>query len=582
MSINLPDLSASGTSQRASMSMGWSLWACAVATPYLVATHAMPWTTFQADVLMAACMAAVAAWILSHSPVALPTDTLPAACLFLALVPLFQATAGLFVWPGEALWPSLYLSATALVMLIARIAELRWPGRLVEALWAALVIASMASTGMMLYQWADLSELGLLIAAPVAAGRPAANLGQPNLLASLLVWGLIGLWWASLKGRLRGWIATTAAAFLLTGLAITQSRTGWLAFGTLGLAAVVFRSQLRSRESAVGFAFLSLWFGLWVLGWGTFNEWFGQELGRGLADQATAGKRPLIWSMMLQASLQSPWFGYGWNQGVQAHLAAAETAPGLGVVVAHAHNFALDLVIWNGWPLGLLLVVGILAWLTRMFRRVTRANDTLLLVAIGTFFVHANLELPHVLFAFLAPVAVFMGTLTAHHPHDLRWAPRRSVLAAMLIALSAALLVIWVEYQKVEADLLAHRIRAARIGDLRATVAPSVFLLQPLQKSLEALRTTARRNMPEAERLALKRAVQRYPSDGGLFTLAQASALNGHPQEAADSLRRLCLLYPPSICQAAARAWQAVGVQSQPELLGIQRPSGFTSTPSNP
>lgn len=580
--MSFPRMSPSGARQPAPMSLGWLLWACVVALPYLLATHTMPWTMFQSDALMAGCMAAAAAWILARSPTAGPVSTLAAACFALAAVPWVQAAAGLFVWPGEALWPSLYLAATALVMATARIAEVQSPGRLVEALLAGLVIASLASTGMLIYQWADLSGLGLLIAAPVAAGRPAANLGQPNLLASLLVWGLIGIWWALLKGRIAGPVATGAAAFLLLGLAITQSRTGWLGVATLAVAALVFSGPLKTRQHAPALLGLVLWLGLWVLGWEAVSGWLGQEMGRGLADQATAGKRPLIWSMMLQASLQSPWLGYGWNQGIQAHLATADTAPGLAVVVAHAHNFALDLIIWNGWPLGLALVFALLAWLVGMGRRVREAQDALLLVAICTFMVHASLELPHVLFVFLAPVAVFAGTLAAHHPQDVRWTVARSALAALLIALTSALLVMCVEYAKVEADLMAYRIRSARIGDTRAPAPPSVLLLNPLQQSLTALRIPARRNMPESDLLALHRAVQRYPSDGGLFTLARSSALNGRPQEAAIALARLCQLYPPPICKAAGKAWQEIGAQDQPELLTIRTPSGFTSAASKP
>jgi O-antigen ligase len=564
------------------MSLGWMLWTCMVALPYLLATHTMPWTMFQADALMAGCMAAAAAWILFHCPKAGPVSVLAVACFALAAVPLAQAAAGMFVWPGEAMWPSLYLAATAVVMAIARIAEMQSPGRLVEALLAGLVIASLASTGMLIYQWADLSGLGLLIAAPVAAGRPAANLGQPNLLASLLVWGLIGIWWATLKHQLRGPVAMGAAAFLLLGLAITQSRTGWLGVAVLGVAALAFRGPLQSRRHALGLLMLALWFALWVAGWTSLNEWLAQDVGRGTADQASAGKRPLIWSMMLQASLQSPWLGYGWNQGTQAHMAAADVAPQLAVVVAHAHNFALDLVIWNGWPLGLALLVGLVAWLVRLVRRVRLAEDVLLLVAIVVFLAHASLELPHVLFVFLAPVAVFAGSLEARHPKDVRWTAPRSLLAGLLIVLTSALLVMWIEYQKIEADLLAYRIRMARIGDPRTPPPPTVLLLRPLQHSLQALRIPARRNMPEADLQALQRAVQRYPSDGGLFTFAQASALNGQPQQAALALARLCMFYPPPICQTAGKAWIAIGAQNQPELRGIQTPSGFTPRPIDP
>lgn len=557
---------------------GWIVWCVAVATPYLLSSRAAPWTMFWADAAMAAAVCGAAIWAWWRSKGSWSTDVLAAGFLTVSVVPLLQALYGLFIWPGEAVVVSMYVSAIGLTLMVARCAEHIAPGRLVEALWAALVIASLASVGMLLYQVADLSTLGVLIAPEVAKGRPAANLGQPNLLAGLLAWGLIGVWWGLRRRRIGAPVAGLAAAFLLMGVAITQSRSGWLAVAMLGVSALVFRGHLGTQRQAPAFIALGLWFAAWVLGWAPLSEALGHEAGRSLTDQASAGKRPQIWWVMLNAALQSPWVGYGWNQGSQAHSAVAQVSDGLHVVVAHAHNLVLDMVVWNGWPLGLILSTALLAWVVRQYRRASSDTDALLLSGIGIFLMHALLELPHVLFVFLAPVAIMMGTLAARHPLDIPLRLGRPVLASIGLGMVTALVVMSVDYSKLEGDLIAYRFRQARIGDLREPAPPNVYLLGALQQALTALRSTVRRDMPETELVQLRRAAQRHPSDGGLFSLARASALNHHPLDAARALERLCLFYPPAICRAAGKAWHEIGVSSQPELLDVQTPAGFAWT----
>jgi hypothetical protein len=91
-------------------------------------------------------------------------------------------------------------------------------------------------------------------------------------------------------------------------------------------------------------------------------------------------------------------------------------------------------------------------------------------------------------------------------------------------------------------------------------------ILQPLQSALESLRTEPRRGMTAEELNQLRRTITRYPSLGGLFRYAEASALNGRRDEARWALTLLCDLHRAEVCQAAARDWQLAAAGGSPEL----------------
>ena len=59
---------------------------------------------------------------------------------------------------------------------------------------------------------------GLLVLPLPPGGRVIANLGQPNQLATLLLWGVLAFWWAYLHQRIGAAVAVLAVAFLLLGL----------------------------------------------------------------------------------------------------------------------------------------------------------------------------------------------------------------------------------------------------------------------------------------------------------------------------------------------------------------------------
>lgn len=556
--------------------IGWTLWSVLATLPWLLPAHAAPWTTFYSELLMAAVLIPVAFWAILAAPGGWQADKLVVGVALTAFIPLSQALGGLFTFPGEAILIALYVSGFALAVWVARHAEDAAPLRLAEALFASLAVAAVVSTGMALHQWLGLDSLGWMVASSIG-GRPIANVGQPNNLSTLLVWGLIAIWWGYSRQRLGSGVATLAAAYLLVGVALTQSRTGMVAVFILALAALFGRRQFRAYPSVLVVLVLTAWFMLLVFALEPISDLMLQVAPRTFGDQVAAGARPMAWAMMLEAVSQRPWLGYGWNQGVQAHVALSAQYPDLHQTFQFSHNGVLDLMLWNGVPLGLWLAGGLAMWFWLQLRGALTQERSLLLLALGVFLLHAMLELPHVLAFFLLPVAVMMGTLSA-------WRPARAVFTAPRIAVGLAVLIhagavalLFGEYRKIETDLTAYRVREARIGSLVEKPAPQVFMLGGLQSALIDLRIKPQRSMAGEELEELRLAVIRYPSAGGLLRYSRACALNGRFDEARWALAVLCRLKSKEVCQNAALNWKAIAADGNPEMALVTLPMEMTS-----
>lgn len=63
----------------------------------------------------------------------------------------------------------------------------------------------------------------------------------------------------------------------------------------------------------------------------------------------------------------------------------------------------------------------------------------------------------------------------------------------------------------------------------------------------------------------------RFAYPPSMLRLAVAEGLNGHPQAAADTLKRLCAMHPPVRCEEARDAWIAAR-QRWPELAAVPVP----------
>ncbi len=545
--------------------------------------HYSPWLSFHGEVVAALAFAPLMVWA------ALRPGHLPAfavGALALALVPVVQVILGQVFFAGDGWMATLYLLGFALVVL----AGSRWASEELASaqtlqglnlFWGALMLAAYVSVAIALLQWLGLGGGGIYMADLPPGGRAFGNLAQPNQLATLLLMALAAHVALFEAGRLRAGVALLGVLFLVGGLVLTGSRSVLLALVWLWPAYGLMRRRcgLRTRPAAV--VAVSLFFILLSALWPVLNRvlLLSSDVSIALERLDSAGGRTVFWWSMLDALGHAPWAGYGWAQ-----IGLAQTATALDYPAAHqyfysSHNLFLDLLLWNGIPIGLSIIAGLLAWLVWQLRQCRDPLSWCAMVTIGFVLSHAMVEYPLEYAYFLLPVAFLIGILSAVHPSRAdslgeRFAPKfqRVVLAAVATLALALFIKMLAEYPVWEQDWRYMRFQEAHIGEPEHVELPSPILLTQLDEFMRFSRTDARPGMSDIELEWMRRVSGRFGHASGMYRYALALALNQRPTEASLALRRLCQMQSEAMCRSARREWADTARNKYPELAQIPFP----------
>ncbi|ARU89781.1 PglL family O-oligosaccharyltransferase [Pseudomonas sp. M30-35] len=540
-----------------------------LACPWLITTHNDPWTTFYSEWAMAVVLLPLLFWSLLVCKKKWAFDRLALVVACISIVPIFQSVFGVLVFKGDAvLYVILLLGFSCLVSLGQR-SELVNSDKLVGVLFASFICAAVASTGLALYQWFGLTGLGILVPTmSVGGGRVVAALGQPNNLATFLMWGVVAVWWFWHKRILSGVVATFVAAFILVGVALTASRTGCLQVFILAISFLLLFSKFNYKGFRYPIVFLVLWY-LLVLGFSQiFAEFFFEEAGRSFAG---VGVRAKFWEMALRGIWEHPVLGYGWNQVVMLHVALADEYSGLGSVMGHSHNIIFDVLLWNGVLLGGGILIAAFIWGYTQLRTVRTTEHALLWIAVGVFFIHAMLELPHLYAFFTLPLALMIGCASAKGQVRAVVTVPKTLVAFVGIFFAVIIGCMFVDYSNIVKNLTAHRMVAAKITGAKVPSEPHVTFLVSLQDALNGLRAEPKKGMSLDALKRFRDTVERYPVSAGLYRYAKAAALNNNAPEAAWGLRVLCDLKAKHVCDTAIREWKEAAV-TDPEMKGVTLP----------
>jgi hypothetical protein len=264
-------------------------------------------------------------------------------------------------------------------------------------------------------------------------GQAFGNLRQPNLLATLLMIGLLALrWWLQRGGavaRLRPprralvWaLAALAVALLLVALAASASRIGLVELVLLGLLVAWW-----SRRD--GHWWWSHGGGRWRSSWGVRWRWRwmppvlmaawacyalaslalpwllqhseGLTTGRALVNRLehgedTCGSRLILWRNVLHLIAQHPWAGW-WSRGglIYAHYITLYDGPRFCHILDNAHNLPLHLAVQLGAPVAL-AACALTLWLIWRGRPWAETDPTRQLAwgVLGAIGLHSMVEYP--------------------------------------------------------------------------------------------------------------------------------------------------------------------------------------------
>lgn len=529
-----------------------------LALGWLLPNHYLPWTAFHTEVWVAwgLLLGSWAVLLLAPGLVRLQRSAL-FACI-IACVPSLQFAFSIIPFAGQAWLTTAYLMGFALAIVLGAHSEAAWPNVGLDMLLGAICIAAIASVGLQLYQWLDLAEDGLgLWILVVPNARPFANLGQPNQLATLLVWGLIAVGYGHQRRVISGRIAFALGFYLLFGVALTQSRTAFVAVLGLVLAAWYWRRLMPSTAYFVGLIGLAALYLCSLFALPLLSDAIGLAPDLGMASRTGQELRLPAYKLFWDAVGQRPWAGYGWAPTVVAQLAVAERHGSLGAVFSHSHNLFLDLLLWCGVPLGGMIALLMMTWFFQKFRRVDSFQDAILLAFVAAVAWHAMLEFPLHYAYMLLPLGVVVGVLNTRMNEPI-WilASRWQVGVAMLAAV-CLLGAITRDYLRVEQNFLALRFERARIGVPQEEPMASVWLLGHMNDFVRMGRTTARPNLTPEELTWMRHVSGAFPSHLNLFIYAKALAMNRQAAEARRLIGKLSRMCTPEEYAQMKRVWEA-------------------------
>lgn len=548
-----------------------ALFIALVALAWLPANHYAPWLSAWQEGLALFTLATGAALLTRAGRL---SPVWAGIILTLLASVALQAIAGKLLFAGDAWMVGLYLLAFALALTAGStlVDGASAPGAdRLELLCLALLAAALVSAGIGFAQWAGVQELGIFGADLPPSARPFANFGQPNHWCTASLIGIACAWTLYESRRIGGVTLGLVASVLLLAMVMSGSRTAWLQLG-LGLLLVVGlgrRASLRLRLlptlGAFGIVLIA-----WML-WPLLLAEMGEGSARSMTQQASAGLRVPLWIMMIDAIQARPWAGYGWQQMSLAQQAVALGHPPLHVHFEHAHNLLLDLMIWLGVPLAL-VVIGLAAWeLSRLLRATRDARAAGLLLAIGGVLAHSMVEFAIEYAYFMLPMALMLGA--AHRLARLpAWPlPRAVVRVGGTLALGM-LAVTALDYLQAESNFRTMRLESARVGaNGIVSAAPDLRVLTQLEAFLSYAREKPVAGATAADMDRYARVTARFAYPAAQFRLAQWQALNGRPGEASRTLALSCAMHRPQLCRQAIETWTAMQEQ-QPALRAVSLP----------
>jgi len=391
---------------------------------------------------------------------------------------------------------------------------------------------------------------------------------QPNQLASLLMLGLLGCAWLYKRGWLHGAPATVLAMLLLFGVALTESRTGWLnALVICSLLLLWRRLPGMARLPFVGLG-LILFLLICVLALPTLHQTYSStgtavEV-RSLGDSS----RLHLWSILIEAISAKPWFGFGWGQVGHAQFLVNPEKMFDGSTVQNAHNLALDLMLWMGIPLAAGVVILLANWAYVALRQVSNVFQALMLLFVAVLVVHAMLEFPLQYAYFLLPAGLMLGSLNA--TLNLRVLVRTPRWTAGLVALLAGvvLAITLRDYVRVETSFYGLRFEYRKIKTDIPARPPDVWVLTQWFDYIAFARTDPAQFHAPQDIAKAEDIVTTMPSALGMYKLASMHAFANDPDQAQRWHQILCKVNHPLLCSTMRDRW-AQDSQSYPALAVV-------------
>ncbi len=515
--------------------------------------HTYPWVTFSSELAAFGAGLALLAFFLNRN---IQIPKLQLYILPVVIVPILQWSFGLVFDFSIALLSSVYLLGFWFMVVMGYNLSLQTDAReqlMQRACWLLLIIASVTSLIAMV-QWLgfESSVYGIM---QLKGNRPYANFGQPNNLATFLIVGLMGALFLYEKHKASLWLLIPASLSILFAICLTQSRTSLLVCIFICIYWVIKQYKNKPR---LNFIKLFGWAATYFLIAGYLLPIIAQVMTTNvgeavthtasLAQRAGSGHERLgMWMQIIHAIGERPWFGYGWNQ---TSVAVVESIHFNTVQVwfNSAHNILLDLLVWNGLPLGFLIIAYFAIWLFWLSKN---AKDTISIVAIlmvSAILMHAMLEFPQRYAYFLLPMGFLLGLIQAQTPNLNGVSLHRNIIRCVWLVSLILLLLIWRDYKLFqENSKLVFKQKPVSEEILGSS---KILILTQFQQRLDWIALKPQTLMSDSDLSVIGEMVENKATPYNLKKYAQLLVYNHKLDEAQKQLFVLQQLYKQKISLA--------------------------------
>jgi Virulence factor membrane-bound polymerase, C-terminal/O-Antigen ligase/Protein glycosylation ligase len=533
---------------------------------FLQSFSAPPWEAAHGE---AFAFLAVLAWcsiVVRRSELQVRLNTPCIALLGMGLLVALQYGGGQIAFGGDAALLLIYIQLCIGTLLVAQwhADEAEWPSALAFTLLAAALVSALFALTQALGVWVDSGW----ISGHAGFRRPGANIGQPNHLGTLLVMGAASLIYVHQRWQISRVVAVLLSLCLLVGMGITESRTGLLSGLALSLwwfgRRQVFTFTVHWCWMLTGALALVAVMWVWPPLITQIQE--GSSQLNGARINLGSGSRLELWRQLWEAAWMKPWLGWGLG-GVSAAHNAVLHSYATSEQLTYAHNILLDMAIGMGFPLTMVALSVICIW---GWRRVTSVRTMQAWYAVGIlipFAIHCLLEYPFAYAYFLVPVMLAIGLLERNWILPLGMVISRKFIMSGLIAFSAALGWVSVEYLAIEEDFSVARFAALNVGKTAADYErPHITVLTQLEAMLAAIRVVPGSDMSKEEIELSRLAAMRFPWAVIQRNYALILALNGNPDESIRQLKVIRAMHGEKTYAGIKAAWQELAKTRYPQL----------------
>lgn len=513
-----------------------------ISLAWLMPVHYRPWVTYTGELYAFFALFTLATICLKEK-LKIPVMSLP--LLLLACIPLAQFFLGQVFFFSTAMMAAIYVFSFWLASVLGYNLCIGNNNR--EETFTHLSYVFLVSgtiTGLIaLCQWTNLDSVLPGMVNISGNQRPYANFAQPNNMATFLVMALMSCLYLYEKKKIQTKWLFACAAVIIMGVALSQSRTAWVAAIAIifYLAFYQYKGIIRLKwyySTAWLVFFISCIVAFPLLSQLATQVMDAQVVqSRDVVARATGDmSRLAIWQQMLAAIQAHPLFGYGWYQTSAAFVSISDTVQG-PVWIRSAHNFIIDFLLWNGLVIGLpfLAYFGYLGY--QLQRWVKTPESVIGILMIGTFLTHAMFEFPQHYAYFLLPVGFILGTVLAQNP-NIKTVTLPAIAMKIIFGFGLLLLIVIYRDYDVAVPKLGQSIRYEQQPE-KITNQQPIYLLTEFNHRIDWIRLNPYSKASPEQIQAGEQMVLSYPTKYNLIKYAKLLAFNGYENEAKHQLQRL-------------------------------------------